>query len=259
MRHLIDDPNAADAVAVWERWRDGPVRRYKGAGVGPSKARRCVACFPRSVAGIDVPLAHGVTIVLCNPHRDVRFIASRGGRDFLASIPSIFEAVGLRGNRYAKAVQSLADQVGLRTTATPRRRPGSYAWPGLRACAEAAWASGGSYHQGESLVLAAFGNVAAEHLSVIRPPSRETVRRWWRQRRWLSRRPGEDGTPPRTRPEPDTPTDGTAGQLADRRLTHHPPADKDPSDNPADHWLRVTRRRGRRSPPRDPPPEGGSG
>ena len=70
------------------------------------KAVRCAACFPRSVAGQMIPLRYGVTIALCEDHRDPAFVHSRGGRDFLAALTTTFESLGLRGARYGKAIQA---------------------------------------------------------------------------------------------------------------------------------------------------------
>ena len=79
-------------------------------------------------------------------------------------------------------------------TPTPRHRPGSYAWPEQRRDAEAVWAGGGGYHDGEAAVLAYF----TRPVPGMRAPSGHTIRRWWRERRWLTPRP----SPPRRRPAP---------------------------------------------------------
>jgi hypothetical protein len=171
------------------------VRRYKGHRSGPSKAVRCVACFPRSVAGQMIPLKYGVVIALCEDHRDPAFVHSRGGRDFLAALSTLFESLGLRGARYRKAAQAFVADVLAMGTPTPRQRPGSYAWPDQRRTAEAVWAKGGSYHDGEAVVLASFTQPGP----AIRPPSSHTIRRWWRDRRWLTPRPA----PPPRRPSPN--------------------------------------------------------
>src|SRR5215813_297533 len=93
-------------TAGWDANQRGPVRRYKGHGTGPKKAPRCLACFPRSVAGQMIPLRYGVTIALCEDHRDPAFVRSRGGRDFLAAMTTTFESLGLRGARYGKAIRA---------------------------------------------------------------------------------------------------------------------------------------------------------
>lgn len=226
------DPNRELAVAVWAKHRRGPVRRYKGAGRGPAKAKRCVACFPSSVAGETVPLSYGVTIVLCADHRDVRFIQSRGGRDFLASIGTIFESIGLTGARYHRAATKFVDQIRYRDTPTPRRRPGSYTWPRLRDAAERVWQDGGAYHDGEMVILRGFLD---QPPGLTNPPSPHTIRRWWRERRWISRRPGE---------EPNA-TPRTSVALRDGRVTRIliPASDPSTAPDPAEHWFKIRRRR----------------
>jgi hypothetical protein len=186
-----EQPPDGEPTATWNAAQRGPVRQYKGRGKGPLKAVRCVACFPSSVAGQMIPLRYGVTIALCEDHRDPAFVHSRGGRDFLAAMTTTFESLGLRGARYGKAVQAFVADVLSMGTPTPRHRPGSYAWPEQRRAAEAVWADGGSYHDGEDAVLAYF----ARPSPAIRAPSSHTIRRWWRDRRWLTPRP----SPPRPR------------------------------------------------------------
>jgi hypothetical protein len=197
------DPNGAAAAAVWDHHERGPVRRYKGRGKGPMKASRCIACFPRSVAGQVVPLRYGVEVTLCQDHRDPAFVHSRGGRDFFSALTTTFESLGLRGKRYSRAVRAFVDDVLAMGEPTPRHRPGSYAWPEQRRAAEEAWGQGGDYHAGEAVVLAFF--VGAPPM--MRPPSPHTIRRWWRDRRWLTPRP-----PPLPRPRV---------KLVDRRVTLH--------------------------------------
>jgi hypothetical protein len=198
-----DDPNEAIATAVWAQHERGPVRRYKGRSTGPMKAPRCVACFPRSVAGQMVPMRHGVAIALCDDHRDPAFVHSRGGRDFFSALTTTYESLGLHGQRYSRAIRAFVDDVLAMSTPTPRHRPGSYAWPEQRRAAEAAWGAGGTYHDGEAVVLRFFVGVP----EWVRPPSPHTIRRWWRDRRWLTPRPS-----PSRRPRVE---------LIDRRTTVH--------------------------------------
>lgn len=197
------DPRDATATAIWAQHERGPVRRYKGHGKGPMKAPRCVACFPRSVAAQMIPFRYGVAVALCDDHRDPAFVHSRGGRDFFSALTTTYESLGLRGQRYSKAIRAFVDDVLAMGQPTPRHRPGSYAWPGQRRAAETAWAEGGTYHDGEAVVLASFSGLPPS----VRPPSPHTIRRWWRDRRWLTPRPS-----PRARPRVE---------LDDRRVTLH--------------------------------------
>ncbi len=197
------DPNGPIAAAVWSHHERGPVRRYKGGGQGPMKAARCIACFPHSVAGQVVPLRYGVAIALCEDHRDPAFVHSRGGRDFFSALTTTFESLGLRGSRYSRAIRAFVDDVLAMGQPTPRHRPGSYAWPEQRRAAETAWGEGGTYHEGEAVVLAYFVGTPPS----TRAPSPHTIRRWWRDRRWLTPRPS-----PPARPR---------AELVDRRATVH--------------------------------------
>ena len=85
----------ARAAAVWPQHERGPARRYEGHGQC-SKAPRCVACFPRSVAGQMIPFRYGVAVALCDDHRDPAFVHSRGSPHFSA-LTTTYESLGLRG------------------------------------------------------------------------------------------------------------------------------------------------------------------
>ena len=175
-------------VTAWAR------PAIQGARQGADEGRAVRGVLPRSVAGQMIPLRYGVTIALCEDHRDPAFVRSRGGRDFLAAMTTTYESLGLRGARYRKAIQAFVADVLAMGTPTPRHRPGSYAWPEQRRDAEAVWAGGGGYHDGEAAVLAYF----TRPVPGMRAPSGHTIRRWWRERRWLTPRP----SPPRRRPAP---------------------------------------------------------
>jgi hypothetical protein len=226
------DPN----LARWEATKRGPVVSYKasrqldardresgsaGAEARPRRkpptkaelaAPKCLCCYPQAVAGQPIPLRYGVTITLCDDHRDPGFLISRGGRAFLASVSTTFKSVGLEGQRYSRALASFVDDVRAMKQPTPRARPGSYAWPHLRTAAEAIWAVGGSYHAGEGAVL----DLHAPFIDAVKPPSRQTVRRWWRERRWLTPRPGP---PPKSRPKTEL-HDTRSVTVLDRETRH---------------------------------------
>jgi hypothetical protein len=184
--------------AEWQHWRRGPAVIYKGRGKGPAKHPRCIACFPKSVAGQEVPLTRGVSIVLCADHRDPVFLHSRGGRDFLAATGALFRSLGLRGARYQKALLGFLEDVRRTRVPTPRRRPGSYAWPVLRRRAEEVWVQGGGFEDGARVVYTHDEPITTG----FELPSLSTVRRWWREKRWFLPRPAAVGerpppTPPR--------------------------------------------------------------
>ncbi len=197
--------------------RRGPIRVYKNRAAGtPRKAPRCICCFPASRAGQIVPLRYGVQLALCEDHRDPGWIASRNGRDFLASVTTTMSSFGLSHRRYALAVAAFVREVVTRHAPSPRHRPGSYAWPGLRATAEGVWARGGSYHDGEAAIAPA----RAAFARGWRPPSAHTVRRWWREKRWLL------GTPTPTRTDARSPGEregGTRTTTPSKLVLHREP------------------------------------
>lgn len=184
-------------VATWQR-RRGPVRIYKNRGKGSRYAPRCVACFPASVPGQVIPMRFGCQLVLCPSHRDPRFLETRTGRDFLAAIGETLKSFGIRNTKHNEALIVLLRSVVHRHHPTPRRRPGSYAWPGPRHAAEQVWADGGDYHEGEAAALALTGRLPTG----VRLPSPHTIRRWWRELRWLLQREPSPRTLTATEPRP---------------------------------------------------------
>jgi len=217
-------PTPEGPVAIWQR-RPGPVRIYKNKTRGSRYAARCVACFPASVPGQAIPLPRGCQLVLCGAHRDARFIESRNGRDFLASISDTIKSFGITSNRHQASLLAFVRQVVARHAPTPRSRPGSYAWPGLREAAERVWAAGGDYHAGEAVVLATPDSLPFG----MRRPSTQTIRRWWRQLRWLlgSATPRR---PPAPSSSPPSPKAGGSdrGRLRLRRVQPPDPSDQRP-------------------------------
>ena len=172
---------AEAGIPIWSPGPRGPARIYKNrAHQGAKKAPKCVACFPHSRAGQRVPLAYGVSLVLCSQHRDPRFIAARSGRDFLAAIGELYNALGLTAARYGDALRRFVQEC-TNPQRPQRHRPGSYAHPKRRQDAERTWAAGGTFEQG---LAAALANPPPD-LYGVRLPDPRTVRDWWRQRRWL--------------------------------------------------------------------------
>jgi hypothetical protein len=197
------------APAQWQHWRRGPAVIYKGRGKGPAKHPRCICCFPKSVAGQEVPLRYGVRLVLCADHRDPRFLHSRGGRDFLAATSALFRSLGLTGRRYHEALMAFLEEVRDTGRPTPRRRPGSYAWPDLRRDAEQAWHCGATFEQGCQLVYTHEEPITRR----LRLPSLATVRRWWREKRWMLPRPAPGRKPATASTPPGDPLDDRAVML----------------------------------------------
>jgi hypothetical protein len=180
-RDRDDDLELANAgIQIWRPTRRGPPRIYKNRSHrGPKKAPKCVACFPDSCAGQRVTLPYGVSLVLCAEHRNPRFIASDSGRGFLAALADVYDGLGLTARRYSAALRRFCE---LCATAGPgpRHRPGSYHHAARRQAAEQVWAGGGTFRAG---LAAALANPPPATCA-FRPPSLQTLRRWWRQRRW---------------------------------------------------------------------------
>ncbi len=221
-------------VATWQH-RRGPVRFYKNRGKGSRYIPRCVACFPASVPGQVIPLRFGCQLVLCPSHRDPRFLEQRSGRDFLAAMGETIKSFGIHNTRHSEALILLVRSVVQRHHPTPRHRPGSYAWPGPRRAAERVWSEGGDYHDGQVAALSLAGAIPAG----ISLPSSHTIRRWWRELRWLLKRdrpaPPVASAGPR-KPPPTPPAAGLPPQppvVTDNRNESHgrapPPARLPPS------------------------------
>ena len=147
--------------------------------------------LPDSRAGQRVPLAYGVSLVLCSQHRDPRFIASRSGRDFLAAIGELYSGLGLTARRYGDALRRFVQQC-TNPKRPKRHRPGSYAHAKRRQDAEGVWAAGGSFEAG---LAAALANPPPE-LYGVRLPDTRTVRRWWQNDAGSAHPSPDDPQPP---------------------------------------------------------------
>ena len=181
---MTDEPR----IATWSPGPRGPARIYKNKARGQTKKQpgSCIACWPRNVAGQDVPLKHGVTLVLCSSHRTPEYVAEDSGRKFLSAISALFHSMGLRSARHHAALRAFVQEMTNPHRQRPQRpRPGSYAWPARRQDAETVWSRGGSFLQGLAAALAGPPDRRA------RAPTDRTVRRWWQDRRWLTPPPPE--------------------------------------------------------------------
>ena len=162
-----------------EQSRPDPTSEGDGNG-GTTPAVTCAGCFPASRPGEPVRLRHGVTLALCEQHRNPEFIASASGRALIDRIVELLASLGFTSRRYADA---LADFV--RSCATPptsgRPRPGSYAYPDRRLAAQRVWAEGGSFADG--LAVALEDGPPAKYR--VRLPSIRTVQRWRQEARLL--------------------------------------------------------------------------
>ena len=155
---------------------------YKARGL-PVKSPICAICLYRTHGKArERQLGYGVRIWLCAIHHSVEFMRSNAGRDFVVTLARMWKAQGCLTRSRAKALKAhLAAVKDVGQRAPRRARPGSCAWPRLRAQAEQAFAHGAD-------VLATITTLrerhADDHATV---PSIRTMRRWFAQGRWLSR------------------------------------------------------------------------
>jgi len=152
---------------------------YKARGV-PTKRAVCAICVERTRGRtVEVGFGYGVRVWLCEGHASPEFQTRRSGRDLVLTLQRLWQAHGVLTTARSKA---LTAHLNACRGAAPRPRPGSYAWPDLRAEAERRFAAGAGPHA-----------VARELPSwrlreyVWPLPSGRTVRRWHAQRRWLQR------------------------------------------------------------------------
>jgi hypothetical protein len=161
---------------------------YKARGV-PLKQAVCAICVDRTRGRTTrVELGYGVHVWLCAPHASLEFQRQRAGRDFVLTLSRLWQAHGcLTGSRQRALDQHLAARRP--DPSRDRPRPGSYAWPEERRRAERAFAGGAALDTVASALTdpRAFGRA--------RPPSRATLARWRRERRWLNpaSRAGQSG------------------------------------------------------------------
>jgi hypothetical protein len=160
---------------------------YKGERLGSRPACAiCVGAGQGERAELHLPC--GVRVWLCAAHRSREFQTARAGRDFVTSLMHVWRSSGCLTRRRSRAL-------GLhqaRITQGPARRdcPGSYAWPALRREAETAFAAG----EAPGRVIQRLRRRVAR--GEAEPPSVRTMRRWFREGRWLTGR----GTRPARRP-----------------------------------------------------------
>jgi hypothetical protein len=154
---------------------------YKARRV-PTKQAVCAICADRTRGRTqELRLTHGVAVWLCEGHASRAFQTQRSGRDLVLTLQRLWRAHGCLTAARHKALQAhLAACRG----AASRPRPGSYSWPTLRAEAEHHFAAG---TPAPATVIA---HLRGRHAGdTARAPSVRTMRRWWAERRWLSRPP----------------------------------------------------------------------
>jgi len=164
----------------------------KGQGLG--KPPPCLICMGPGRGGrAQLHLPGGVSVWLCEAHRSPAFQRRRAGRDLVAGLMGAWRAAGCFSAARAAALDGhLARLSG---PGRRRARPGSYAWPALRAEAEARFAAG-------ERPAGVIGALRERHRGgPARAPSRRTMMRWFGEGRWLG-----GGAAPAAPPAPPAPS-----------------------------------------------------
>jgi hypothetical protein len=148
---------------------------YKARNV-PTKQPVCAICVDRTRGKTErVGFGYGVEVWLCAGHASAGFLRQRGGRDLVLTLTALWRASGCLTVARRKAMDAHLAALKPRPQ---RARPGSYAWPRVRAKAERLFAAGAS-------ATAVCRGIRAASYVNAEPPSRRTVQRWHSQRRWL--------------------------------------------------------------------------
>ena len=145
----------------------------------PAKQHVCGICLDRTRGKtVKVEFGYGVHVWLCEGHASVEFLTVRSGRDAVLTLMGMWQAQGCYTEARRKALNAHIASL----KAKPRRRPGSYAWPAVRARAERWFAAGEATAPVATRILeSTYGDGTA--------PSLRTIRRWRSDRRWLTAAP----------------------------------------------------------------------
>ena len=159
---------------------------YKGERLGGLPA--CAICGGAGRGDrAELHLPAGVRVWLCAAHRSEEFLTRRAGRDLVASLLHVWRAAGCLTGARSRALAIHSSRL---TSSMPARScPGSYSWAALRREAEDCFASGES--PGEVIRRLR----SREMGGPARPPSPATMRRWFREGRWLAGPPGSASRP----------------------------------------------------------------
>jgi hypothetical protein len=145
---------------------------YKARNV-PTKQPVCAICVDRTRGKTQrVGFGYGVEVWLCAGHASAAFQRQRGGRDLVLTLTELWRSNGCLTMARRKALDAHM------TALKPRPRPGSYAWPRVRATAEQLFAGG-------TPAASVCQRILSASYASADPPSRRTVQRWYAQRRWL--------------------------------------------------------------------------
>lgn len=171
---------------------------YKGEKLGSLPA--CAICGGAGQGRrAEVHLPGGVSIWLCAAHRSPEFLTRRAGRDLATSLLHVWRAAGCLTASRSRAIDLHLARIA--AEAPSRERPGSYSWSTLRREAEERFAAG----EPPSAVITRLRS-REEGAGLARPPSVATMRRWFREGRWLAGSPA-------SRPPLPQPGEGAPGSV----------------------------------------------
>ena len=166
--------------------RKGAVRRRWG-----TEQVVCALCASPGTGSVtEHHLTHGVSLFLCQAHRDDAYQRRRGGRDFAEELAGMWGASGCLAPRHRRAIVAHVGRI-TRANAVAGPLPGSYSWPLLRGEAEGRFAAG----EPPRKVIAELRATHAGGDAIV--PSVRTMRRWFSEARWLTHR-GPTKRPPWT-------------------------------------------------------------
>ncbi len=172
-----------------------PIRRDPGR-VGGARIE-CAIC--EAVDGVrPFHMTRRVVVHLCRTHRTDAYLSRDDGREFTDRIEAAWRTLGLATSARLAALAAHRRAHGPR----PDRShcPGSYSWPALRLEAEGRFASGEPPRE-------VIGDLRSRHVEApATVPSVQTMRRWFRERRWLDRGAADGDGGERTQ-ECDPPAD----------------------------------------------------
>jgi len=181
---------------------------YKGERLGKTPA--CAICVGAGRGGRALLyLPCGVRVWLCEAHRSPEFLSRRAGRDLVASLWHVWSSADCLTARRSRALD--LHRARLTGSLAVRERPGSYSWAALRSEAEVAFAAG----EPPARVIDRLRRRAMAS-GEARAPSVRTMRRWFREGRWLAGPPaaGDPSPPHPGHPRPPAPDPSRSG--ADR-------------------------------------------
>jgi hypothetical protein len=158
---------------------------YRGTPLGSKPP--CLICMgPGEGERAQLHLPFGVSVWLCAAHRSDEFQRRRAGKDLAVSLSGAWQASGVLTRRRQRALEAHLARLTAGDRERPRRRPGSYSWPGLRAEAEARWAAGAPARP-------VIDELRARHArSRALVPARATMYRWFHEARWVSTADGDE-------------------------------------------------------------------